>query len=55
MIEATPSMTKKAISSSVSEKAPLMGFASSMMPTTTASAAEISDHQKPGAWRIRMS
>ena len=52
MIEAMPSTTKKAISTNVSETAPVTGRASSMPPTRMASAADTSDHQKPGAARI---
>src|SRR5450631_4172348 len=52
MIEATP-MMKKATSKKVSDIAPLNGIASSQPPTKTASAADTSDHQKPGAWRIQ--
>ena len=53
MIEAAPSTIKNAISSNVSENAPVKGDASSMPPTTMARTAEISDHQKPGACRIQ--
>src|SRR5215468_11205442 len=51
MIEAAPSTMKNAINSNVSENAPVKGDASSMPPTTRASIAETSDHQKPGACR----
>src|ERR1035441_7749139 len=53
MIEATPSMMKKATSTMVSENAPLTGIASSDAPTTIPSTAETSAHQQPGAWRIQ--
>ena len=53
MIEATPSIMKNAINTSVSEKAPVSGEPSSIAPTMTPSAADNSDHQKPGACRIQ--
>src|ERR1039458_7734957 len=53
MIEATPSMMKKATSTIVSENAPLTGNTSSIAPTAIPSTAETSAHQKPGAWRIQ--
>ena len=53
MIETAPSIRKNAISTSVSESAPVTGDASSIAPTTMPSAADNSDHQKPGACRIQ--
>ena len=53
MIEATPSITKNAMRIKVSERTPLNGHNSSTTPTAIPRIAETSDHQKPGAWRIR--
>ena len=52
MMVTMPSMTKKAISTKVSDSVPLIGRASSTTPATMAMTAENSDHQKPGALRI---
>ena len=52
MIETTPSMTKKAISTKVSESMALTGAQISSTPTTMPRSADSSDHQKPGAVRI---
>ena len=53
MIEATPSMMKNTISSSVSETTPLTGQSSRTMPAAVASTADTSAHQNPGAWRAQ--
>src|ERR1700733_14027723 len=50
MMETMPSMTKKAISTSVSDIAPLSGQISSTMPAAIPMIAEISDHQNPGVY-----
>src|ERR1700704_1455832 len=49
MIEATPSITKNAMSTKVSERTPLNGHNRSTIPTAIPRIAETSDHQKPGA------
>jgi hypothetical protein len=48
-----PSMTKKAMSTSVSEMVPLIGHNSSTTPAAMAMIAEMSDHQNPGALRAQ--
>ena len=53
MIETAPSIRKNAIKTNVSESAPVTGDASSIAPTIMPSAADNSDHQKPGACRIQ--
>ena len=53
MIEATPSITKNAMRTKVSERTPLNGLNSSTIPTAIPRIAEASDHQKSGAWRIQ--
>ena len=50
---ATPSITKKAISTSVSDSVPLIGQTISTMPAAMAMTADNSAHQKPGALRIQ--
>ena len=53
MIVAMPSITKKAIRTSVSDNAPLIGQSSNTTPAAMAITAESSAHQKPGALRIQ--
>ena len=53
MIEAMPSNMKKTISTKVSENTPVSGQPKRITPTRIASTAEASDHQNPGACRIR--
>src|SRR6202050_4496434 len=50
MIETMPSMTKKAISTSVSDIAPLSGQSNNTTPAPMPIIAEISDHQNPGVY-----
>ena len=49
MMLATPSTTKKTIKTSVSDSAPVIGWASKTRPAPMAMTAETSDHQNPGA------
>ena len=53
MIEAIPSKNRNTVKTSVSETAPDKGHASSTTPAMTPTTAEQSDHQNPGAWRMR--
>src|ERR1700733_9388425 len=53
MMVMMPSITKKAISTKVSDRVPLIGQRSSTSPAAMATTAESSDHQKPGALRIQ--
>ncbi len=49
MIEAMPSITKNAISTSVSDTVPLSGENKRTRPAAMPISAEINDHQNPGA------
>ena len=54
MIEATPSMMKNAMSTSVSDSAPTTGDASSASPARMPMSTDVGDHQNPGACRAQI-